>query len=180
MKRRHYMAAGLLLAIVLLGACSSSTNRTAKCAAGQADWLAEGLEDEEMISLARKACGEIGGAQYLLGLAYERGTFGPIDLTKAAQWYESAADPRSGTTRVYIPAVGNQKHGQVLQLNPRPFSVGHADAQYRLGLLFLDGRGVKQSRKKAKKWLKRAARQGHQEAAQALERLESETREIGR
>jgi len=42
---------------------------------------------------------------------------------------------------------------------------GHADAQYSLGILFLTGKGVVQSRDEALKWIRRAADQGHADAA---------------
>ena len=45
---------------------------------------------------------------------------------------------------------------------------GHAEAQFRLGLLYRDGRGVPQVRIVAAMWLRRASDQGHAEAASQL------------
>ena len=45
---------------------------------------------------------------------------------------------------------------------------GHAEAQFRLGLLYRNGRGVPQVRIVAAMWLRRASDQGHAEAASQL------------
>ena len=45
---------------------------------------------------------------------------------------------------------------------------GHAEAQFRLGLLYRDGRGVPQVRTVAAMWLRRASDQGHAEAPSRL------------
>lgn len=129
--------------------------------------------------LASSACGGDEFAQYEIGLIYESGTGAPGDLKQAAKWYKRAAARKSGTAPIFLAPVGNQRTGWVMPIESGPASRGDADAQYRLGLLYLEGRGVEQSRKRAKKWLKRAAKQGHQEAAWLLERLESETQKIG-
>lgn len=45
---------------------------------------------------------------------------------------------------------------------------GNAEAQYRLGLCFLKGDGVKRSPSQAKFWFSKAARQGHRTAERSL------------
>ena len=131
--------------------------------------------------LARLACSDSQQAQYEVGLAYETGAGVAADPEAAAKWYRKAATYHSGTTSLFVApdAAGREKFGTALEVRIGPRLDGYADAKYRLGLLYLEGRGVKQSRNKARKWLKRAARQGHDDAARALERLESETQEIG-
>ena len=52
-------------------------------------------------------------------------------------------------------------------------SAGHADAQYHLGLLFLAGKGVIDSRTESARWMRKAAAQGHLEAKKALNIIES-------
>jgi len=52
-------------------------------------------------------------------------------------------------------------------------SAGHAEAQYHLGLLFLAGKGVVDSRKEAMNWFRKAAAQGHPEAKRAVGKVEA-------
>ena len=158
-----------LFMLPLLAACG--TDSTAECE----------IQTGGVISdrLASSACGGDEFAQYEIGLIYEADTGTPGNLKKAAKWYKRAAARKSGAAPIYLAPVGNQRTGWVMPIKTGPTSPGDADAQYRLGLLYLDGRGVKQSRNKAKKWLKRAAKQGHQEAGWRLERLAAETKEIG-
>lgn len=127
--------------------------------------------------LAGLACSDSQQDQYEVGLAYETGAGVTADPEAAAKWYRKAARYDSGTTSLFAPptAGGREKFGTALEVRIGPELEGLAAAKYRLGLLYLEGRGVVQSRKKAKSWLRRAARQGHEEAAQALERLDSET-----
>lgn len=47
---------------------------------------------------------------------------------------------------------------------------GHSDAQYKLGLCYLNGQlGLDKSYTHAEEWLKKAARQGHKEAQMTLQ-----------
>ena len=51
--------------------------------------------------------------------------------------------------------------------------------QYKLGVIYLEGDRVEPNLEEAKRWLERAADQGHEEAARALEGLEGKpTREL--
>ena len=51
--------------------------------------------------------------------------------------------------------------------------LGDADAQYNLGLSYLNGYGVPQNNIVAEKWLRRAAQQNHQEARRMLFKMKS-------
>jgi hypothetical protein len=46
---------------------------------------------------------------------------------------------------------------------------GNAEAQYRLGVLYAKGMGVKKDRREAYKWYRKAASQGHARAQEAME-----------
>ena len=46
---------------------------------------------------------------------------------------------------------------------------GSKDAQFELGLMYLDGIGVEQDEDQALEWLARASRQGHERATQVME-----------
>lgn len=75
------------------------------------------------------------------GLRFETGNGVPRDLHEARQ--------------LYCAAAGN----------------GHAAAAYHLGLLFVTGRGVPRNDPVGAAWLRFAARRGHPEAQEALDRL---------
>lgn len=49
---------------------------------------------------------------------------------------------------------------------------GEADAQYEVGIMYLKGQGVEQSRVKAVEWLKSASASGHAKAASKLRRMD--------
>ena len=50
--------------------------------------------------------------------------------------------------------------------------------QYKLGIIYLEGDRVEPNLDEAKRWLERAADQGHEEAARALEGLEGKPKEL--
>ena len=125
-------------------------------------------------SLERLVCEARDGdqsSQYLLGKLYEDGVGVPADLGEAAKWYRRAAKGRSGTTYVYSAPVGDERYGRVLPVTTGPDTPGLSEAQYRLGLLYRDGRGVDRNLKRARRWLERAAERGHQGARRALDGL---------
>jgi TPR repeat protein len=53
---------------------------------------------------------------------------------------------------------------------------GEADAQYELGLAYYRGDGLRESLRLAAKWLRAAARLGHNPARAFLERMERGSR----
>jgi TPR repeat protein len=81
-------------------------------------------------------------AARVLGERYQFGDGGPVDLRKAAQWYERAAFIPPTTSFVYMPGFGKTPGAQV------PVTVGQTGpgdpiALGRLGLLYRTGQGVK-------------------------------------
>jgi hypothetical protein len=112
-------------------------------------------------------------AQITLARAYETGVGLARDMKKAVHWYKRAATANPGTMPVYIPAVGQQKYGTVLTVDTGPAHPGDAWAQFRLGEIYLAGEGVRQSDRRARKWLRRSAEQGYRPAAELLASLEA-------
>lgn len=112
-------------------------------------------------------------AQMTLARAYETGIGLPQDMSKAVHWYRRAAAPKSGTLPVYMAPAGNQKYGSVMLLDNGPADPGDAWAQFRLGEIYLAGKGVKQSDRRARRWLRRSAAQGSSPAAELLARMEA-------
>jgi len=66
-------------------------------------------------------------AQFLLGIAYEQGSFGTINYKEAQSWLQKSARQ------------------------------GHPDAQASLGRMYENGEGVRQNYKMAAKWYRKAA-----------------------
>jgi hypothetical protein len=60
----------------------------------------------------------------------------------------------------------------------RADKLNEARIQYKLGIIYLEGDRVEPNLDEAKRWLERAADQGHEEAARALEGLEGKPKEL--
>ena len=83
------------------------------------------------------------GAQRIIGGFYEEGANGfPVDYKEAARWYIKAAN-------------SDDEKGS-------PTDIGLS--QYRLGLMYREGRGVRRDNKKANEWLEQAAKNGNKDA----------------
>ena len=161
----------VLLSLSLLAGCGLRERRIAKCT----DKIDPAIGRE----LVELACSGNKTAEFMLGYVYETGKGTVADPKKAVKWYRKASRPTRGMSHVDVAPVGTQAHGRVMPVQTGPETPGNPDAEYRLGLMYLEGRGVEQSRDKAARWLRRAAQNGHDQAASLLERLESETEEIG-
>ena len=100
------------------------------------------LDDKSDIDVAGIQQGARAGkakSQLLLGSLYEEGKGGmQQDYIKAAEWYRKSADQ------------------------------GYSQAQYNLGLLYEDGKGMEQDYYEASQWYKRAANNGFSEAQNNL------------
>ena len=62
----------------------------------------------------------------------------------------------------------DENYGKAAEWYFRSAEQGNADAQYHLGLLYYDGRGVEQNYEEAVKWFTEAAKQNHAEALDCL------------
>ena len=60
----------------------------------------------------------------------------------------------------------------------RAEKLNEAKIQYKLGIIYLEGDRVEPDLDEAKRWLERAADQGHEEAAKALASLEGKSKEL--
>ncbi len=110
-------------------------------------------------------------SQYRLGLAYEKGIGVEVDLKKASRWYDKAADAKSG-----LQYTG----GTAIAINTGPQTYGHKEAQYRLGMFYLEGRQKKQDNDYARLWFSRAAAQGHKKAEVEIMKLDETMKKIGK
>lgn len=98
-------------------------------------------------------------AQYRLALAYEEGVGVEQNFDTAVRWYKKAADEKSG-----LKWVGYGK--KRIAMNVGPEVPGHPIAQYRLGMMYLDGRGVKKNDSIGRLWIGRSAEQGYEFAVE--------------
>lgn len=120
--------------------------------------------------------GKLPQAWYELGELYETGEGVTQDKAKALELYTQAADAG------YVPAeyqLGKEAYMQAAASDKPDFSVafgwlkraadaGNADAQYMLGILYMQGRGTEQSVPQAISSFRRAAEQGHADAQYVL------------
>ena len=88
-------------------------------------------------------------AQNNLGAAYYNGQGVEQDLNEAIKWYKKAADLGHGVARWNLETIARQ---------------GHAGAQYNVGLLYHEGKGIKQNNVTAYAWWDNAATNGYQDA----------------
>ncbi|MFB3133677.1 MAG: TonB family protein, partial [Rhodothermales bacterium] len=65
-----------------------------------------------------------------------------------------------------------QNYGNAFALFQQAAEQGSAEAQFRLGTMYLEGRGVAPDTTEAETWLRRADQQGYADAEQALAQLE--------
>lgn len=88
---------------------------------------------------------------------------------KAASFYRIAATASSDQTFIYIPGAGDVA-GYTMPIQTGAVTYGVAEAQYRLALLYRDGKGVKQDKGLAIWYLESAAKQGHFKSNEELQR----------
>ena len=92
-------------------------------------------------------------AQYNLGIMYENGRGVSQDNAKAAEWYRKSAE--QGDTRA-------------VEWYRKSAEQGNVTAQYNLGYMYHDGRGVSRDHAKAVEWYRKSAEQGNADAQYAL------------
>ena len=125
-------------------------------------------------------------AEFSLGEMYANGRGAPIDTDKAVEWYRKAAEHGNARAcgalrKMYIegklvPAADNQagscwqKLVAQAETESNEFSQvraaadgGNADAQVKVGILYLTGVGTPKDRERAATWFGRAAEQGQLE-----------------
>lgn len=65
-------------------------------------------------------------------------------------------------------AISNKEFQQAAALFRQAAELGDPEAQYNLGLLYMEGNGLKKDEKIAAGWIQKAADQGHNEALRKL------------
>jgi len=133
-------------AVRLLEPLATAGDARAQLRLGQLYYHGHGVRESDAVALQwfeRAARQGLAEAQFQLGNMYAYGlAAAPADgdgARLAAQWYFEAARQ------------------------------GHVEAQYSLGILFLTGSGVQQDEAEARRWIARAAAQGHPDAGGYLQ-----------
>lgn len=93
-------------------------------------------------------------AQVNLGSGFALGHFGAPDLIKAREWLEKAAAQGHSKAQFLLLAMGAER--------------GDAEAQVKLGWLYMLGDGVSQDEVIARYWWEKAAAQGNADAEYKL------------
>lgn len=133
-------------------------------------WLRAAAEADDLV------------AQQTLGAFYEFGPGDSRDAAAAAYWYErmtSAARPLAEQgestaqwllARAYARGIGTLRRDEAAAAAwlKKAARQDHARAQYDLGLMYFQGRGVPESAAEAARWYRKAAEQDHPGAQNAL------------
>lgn len=126
--------------------------------------------DSEATEIAHQICDSGRGnsfAQLELGKRYEYGRGVELDLRKAAELYRSAAISSNGRFTTYSPPATLGGVGQVTTFKGAP-RVGLPEAVYRLGLMYLHGRGVRADASRGWRLIDEAAVAGWEQASAKL------------
>ena len=105
-------------------------------------------------------------AQYELGIMYLKGQGVEQDREEALLWLQKASDGGNEQATSKLGRVKQQQE-KFEQLAAKA-QAGDIDAQYEVAMMYLKGRGVRQSGKQARKWLAKGAEQGDERAITRL------------
>ena len=131
-------------------------------------------------------------AQYEIGTMYAAGQGVQQDNTQAVAWYQKAAaqgntDAQKVLNTMQANMTGNNERpvrgagGQdAVQAVRRAAAQGLAQAQYNLGLMYAEGRGVQRDDVQAVAWYQKAAAQGFAQAQNNLGLMYAEGRGVQR
>lgn len=113
-------------------------------------------------------------ARFNLAVMYERGYGVPQAYSEAIKWYRAAAEDDPGAQYALGVIYAQGRNGpkdyvQALSWFRRAAYAGHAEAQYRLGVIHDNGMlGVARNVEKAAEWFLLAAESGHAQAQRSI------------
>lgn len=144
---------------------------------GQAAYAREAYA-EALPALRRAAQAGHTDSQYYLGTLYMAGRGVAVDADEAADWFRLASLRGHPKAQYFLGGMYSggfeslrRDDGRAAELYLRAAEQGLAAAQFRLGVVYESGRGVREDRREALRWYTLAARQGHDDARAALQRL---------
>lgn len=165
-QKREAFAFLLGIAAVAPVGCASPSHGCAPAAPGLVEPVGNGLNGSECLTSP-----EVYEALTGLARRFEIGDGVPIDLRRAAALYRRAAREPAEYGLIYAAPVRRGGSGRVMNVGRPGSRRGWADAQFRLGLMYLEGRGVHRDQAAASRLLRAAAAQGHAAAKAALTKL---------
>ena len=135
------------------------------------------LPDQERVAEAlkwwRKAADQGNErAQVAVGRRYSRGIGVPQDPAEAMKWFRKAAQQGS------VSGKQEMEELQLAMYAREAADRGDVRAQYDLGRMYKDGRGVPQDPAEAMKWFRKAAQQGDAQAQYDLGRMYEDGRGV--
>ena len=121
------------------------------------------MEREDFARIIPKAMAGDEEAQYDLGIKYINLSSGTIHRNKAKYWLGCSAKKGLARAQISYGALLYQDDNaaEAIKWYKKAAESGNAEAQYRVGIAYADGLGVKQSRDEAIKWLTLAVDQNH-------------------
>ena len=165
---RRLPAMAFVCACMLLGACTGR-----ECMAD--------LSDEQLLRELRSAADRgDANAQYLLGIAYQKGEVVPCDAGLAAAWYRKAAEQGHAKAQSFLGfcyATGNGVDTDTqtaLAWWKKAAAQGDAEALYGMGMSYETGCGMAKNPRLAAEWYRKSAAQGCERAAEALKRVHAD------
>ena len=144
----HFMRPFLLMA--------ASTFMLSACA-GIGGMFCKAKHDEPAVArMMERSCAGERGASLQLGILFESRQ----DYRTAIKYFRAAAAPTQGQSAANVPHAKDVT-GYVMPFDASPVQLGNAEAQYRLALIYLEGRGVKKDTVKARRYFTEASEGGH-------------------
>lgn len=101
--------------------------------------------------------------QFKLGEFHEKGTVGNVDMQKAFEWYEKAANNGYSSAQDWIADYyyGKENYPAAAEWYLKAAENGSFSSQNRLGVMYLEGKGVSKDLKKALEWFLKSAQGNH-------------------
>jgi TPR repeat protein len=124
-------------------------------------WGVTKNEEEAVKCLTKAAEQGHTGAQFWLGIMYQEGVGGTKDLKKAVEYYTLAAKQEHEVAHNCLKDMACKGNREALDNVREMAEQEYADAQFWLGWMYRQGRGVTKDLTEAVKWLTKAAKKGH-------------------
>ncbi len=172
------VASGDALSRMWLARCHSRGRMGFERDAARANALAVTVIDD----VRRLADGGVPEAVFLMGTAYDEGLGVAADPTTAAAWFHRAADAghvlaQHNLGNAYADGRGVARMDvMAVYWWRKAAEAGDAIPQFRLARMYEEGLGVTRDLTVALEWYRRAAERGHAPAAEALKRLDQQSR----
>jgi TPR repeat protein len=155
------LSLALLAAMSLIGAALAATVEDANEAYRRGDY-------ETALHLAEPhASGGDPGAQYRLGVIYERGRGVAQDYAEAERWYRKSAVQgfaQAQNNLGHLYEIGHgvpQDYGEAMKWYRKSAEQGYGLAEVNVGNMYLHGRGVTKDDAEAVQWYRKGAERGN-------------------